>query len=704
MTRPSPFSRRALACALAWVLPLAAAWPATAALADIERDAQNRLDSLVQQGWDHPDAALATLAQQPAPASARRSLALARGLVLAGVGRRAPAEAVALELDALAAATPNPEPLAAADAALVRATLADNDGASAAAVQAGQVARQAYERLCPATVGCDYRSQWRAHALLARHLSRMGQDSTARNLAVAGAEVARLAGDTPRQALALVQAADLSAMLGDSASEQRQAGQAQRLARLDGAPLLLSRIKTLETRQLSRRGDPEGARRAAEAGLALARQAGSPRQAAVHLINMSDIAVKNGRPQEALQAVQQALPILQRLGSVRSQRTLLHNAALARLALGQPQVARRTLDELVAAHHADGALAEKAETLREFGDAFAKAGDLRSALDLYHQERKLAAEIMASNRDAALAELRARFDKEAQQRQLEQLGRESSLMTVQLDNRAMLQKLWAAVAVVLVLAGVLVALLYKRVRDINRRLAHNHAFLRAQSQRDPLTGLANRRGLHEAALQGAVHKDGEAPAFNGALLLVDIDHFKHVNDGHGHAAGDAVLVDVARRLAGVVRDNDLVARWGGEEFLIYMPGVAAPAAQALAERVLQAVGGEPVMLPAQAGAPAQSLRVTVSVGYGCFPLPPARLPLTLERAINLADMALYTAKGQGRNRAVGVTAARADQDDALRRIESDFEQAWNDGRITLLRTPGPAVKAAVAPTEPAALT
>ena len=669
-------------------------------LADIEKDTQTRLDGLVQLGLEDPEAGLDALAHQPTPPGSQRSLALARGLVQAGAGRRVPAEAAATELDGLAAT----QPLAAADSALVRATLADTEGASSLAVQAGQAARQAYEGLCPAQPGCDYRSLWRAYALLARHVSRIGQNSKARDIAAASGELARLAGDTSRQVQSLVLAADLSGAQGDAAAEQRYAGQALRLARLDGSPHLLSRIKVLETRQLSRRGDAGGALRAAQAGLTLARQAQSARQQVVHQTNISDVSVKNGRPLEALQAVQQALPMAQRLGSLRSQRSLMHNAALARLALGQAQVARRTLDELLSAHHAAGALVDEAETLSEFSDAFAKAGDLRTALDLYHQERKLAAEIMAANRDAALADLRARFDKEAQQRQLEQLGRENSLMGAQLENRAMLQKLWAAVAVVLVLAGVLVALLYKRVRDINRRLAHNHAFLRAQSQRDPLTGLANRRGLHEAAQQGAVHKDGEAPAFNGALLLVDIDHFKHVNDGHGHAAGDAVLVDVARRLAGVVRDNDLVARWGGEEFLIYMPGVAAPAAQALAERVLQAVGGEPVMLPAQAGAPAQSLRVTVSVGYGCFPLPPARLPLTLERAINLADMALYTAKGQGRNRAVGVTAARADQDDALRRIESDFEQAWNDGRITLLRTPGPVAKAAVAPTEPAALT
>ncbi len=686
---------RLAACCLGLLAPLLMA----AAPADLTRDAQLRLDVLVQRGGEDPDAALSDLAQQPAPPEAIRGLTLARGLVLAGAGRGAATEVAAVELDSLAAG----EPLAAADAALVRAALAESRGATAAAEQAARTARQIYEQLCPARPGCDYRSLWRAYALMGRHMIRTGQASSARDLALAGAEVARMAGDTSRQVQALVQAADLSAMLGDSAAEQRHAGQAQRLARLDASALLLSRIKVMETRQLSRRGDPDGARRAAEAGLALARRAGSPRQAAVHLTNIADIAVKNGRPQEALKAIQQALPIVQRLGSLRAQRILMHNGALARLALGQAQVARRALDELLAAHHAEGALADEAEALREFSDAFAKSGDLRTALDLYHQERKLAAEIMAANRDAALAELRARFDKEAQQRQLGQLGRESSLITAQLNNRAMLQKLWAAVALALVLAGALVALLYKRVRALNRRLAHNHAFLRAQSQRDPLTGLANRRGLHEAAQPSTDRAGGAPQGFNGALLLVDIDHFKHVNDGHGHAAGDAVLVEVARRLASVVRENDLVARWGGEEFLIHMPGVAAPQVQALAARVLHAVGGEPVRLPAQAGAPARTLRVTVSVGYGCFPLPPAKLPMSLERAINLADMALYSAKGQGRNRAVGVTAAKVDEDAALRRVEADFEQAWNDGRITLLRTPGPAAKAPATPTEPAAL-
>lgn len=651
-----------------------------------------RLDALVQLGWDDPDRAVAALAQLPAPPEALRAITLATGLIQAGVGRSLAAEEAARVLDRLAAK----EPLAAADAASVRATLADMESSGSRVRPAARLAQQGYEKHCPADPGCDYRSTWRILVLLGRHIDRAGQSSSALDLALTAAEVARAAGDINRQAQSLVRAADLSAQQGDSTAEQRYASQAWRLARLDGSLLLQSRLRGMDTWLLSRRGDGVGARRAAVAGLALARQAGSPRQAAFHWANLSDIDVKNGRPREALHAVQQALPIVQRLGNLRSERVLMHNAALARLALGEAQVARRTLDELLAAHHADGALADEAEALREFGDAFAKAGDLRTALDLYHKERALAAEIMATNRDATLAQLRQRYDKEAEQKRLEQLGLENALIGAQLDNRAVLQKLWLAVALVLVLVGVLVVVLYQRVREINRRLASNHAVLRAQSQRDPLTNLANRRGLLETA---AAH--GVDQAFNGALLMVDIDHFKHVNDSHGHAAGDAVLVEVAQRLSRVVRDNDLVARWGGEEFLIYMPGVAAPQAQALGERVLQAVGAAPVMLGGVAGEARTPLRVTVSVGFGCFPLPPAGLPLSLERAINLADMALYSAKGQGRNRAIGLAAMRGDDDESLRQIEADFEQAWHDGRVTLLRTAGPASHPPS--TEPAAL-
>jgi diguanylate cyclase (GGDEF)-like protein len=177
--------------------------------------------------------------------------------------------------------------------------------------------------------------------------------------------------------------------------------------------------------------------------------------------------------------------------------------------------------------------------------------------------------------------------------------------------------------------------------------------------------------------------------FDGTLLLVDIDHFKHVNDGHGHGVGDAVLVEVARRLGAAVREGDLVARWGGEEFIVYAPGIGADAVDALAARVLHGIGGEDIRVGKAA------LRVTASIGYGRFPLPPHRVPIGWEQALNLADMALYTAKSQGRNLALGIASVAARDDTALRAVEADFELAWQEGRAALTRLPGPAAPPAV---------
>ena len=179
-------------------------------------------------------------------------------------------------------------------------------------------------------------------------------------------------------------------------------------------------------------------------------------------------------------------------------------------------------------------------------------------------------------------------------------------------------------------------------------------------------------------MQAERARSGSASGFEGALLVVDIDHFKHVNDGHGHAAGDVVLCEVARRLNQAVRGDDLVVRWGGEEFLVLALKVPAAQAEQMAARVLDVIGSQPVMVE---GRP---VKVTVSIGYAHFPLPPDVLPIDWEQA-----MALYTAKSQGRNRAIGIVAAQAPAAPALRQIEADFDRAWHEGRVTLKILSGP---------------
>jgi diguanylate cyclase len=160
------------------------------------------------------------------------------------------------------------------------------------------------------------------------------------------------------------------------------------------------------------------------------------------------------------------------------------------------------------------------------------------------------------------------------------------------------------------------------------------------SSRDALTGLANRRAFELALAREVdrVARSGE-PAL---LLALDIDHFKKVNDTHGHGAGDQVIRAVANALVDSVRPMDLVARVGGEEFAIILPNCAASFGQQVAERIRRRVERMPVaLLP---GGP--QLQVTVSVGGAFAPQWVRSTPaLWSERA----DQQLYMAKTQGRN-------------------------------------------------------
>lgn len=171
----------------------------------------------------------------------------------------------------------------------------------------------------------------------------------------------------------------------------------------------------------------------------------------------------------------------------------------------------------------------------------------------------------------------------------------------------------------------------------NRLLATlNHA-----ADHDPLTGVLNRSAFLRRGLELAEHM--QRTGGKVAAMMLDIDHFKSVNDRHGHAAGDAVLTTFAGRMRDHLREDGLFGRFGGEEFAVLLTGVDAAAALVVAER-LRLLASE--LIPLEDG---RLLDITVSVGVASAP---ARMT-GLEQLLSQADVALYRAKAMGRNRVVG---------------------------------------------------
>jgi diguanylate cyclase (GGDEF)-like protein len=156
--------------------------------------------------------------------------------------------------------------------------------------------------------------------------------------------------------------------------------------------------------------------------------------------------------------------------------------------------------------------------------------------------------------------------------------------------------------------------------------------LEERADTDSLSGLANRRGANrflsrEAALSDRYHRPM-------TIILIDVDHFKSINDEHGHEVGDQVIRDFARTIADTVREVDLAARWGGDEFLIAAPGIDRHGARFIAERCRDAIPLNTIA----------SVHLTMSVGIAEY-----EPGMGINDAINRADLMLYRAKAAGRN-------------------------------------------------------
>ena len=637
------------------------------------------LEGLERQANFQPDQTLAQLGAliQTLPAtSAARVQALAlRGVLLAGQHQADVAAELARELEAQA---PD-QTLAIAAAGMVRAAISRDSGLVRRADQQATDALAALPAYAPPAL------RMRLLQLLAGIKEDRNQIDEAVRLRLQAMNLADTMGSLWRRGETRSQLALTLRSAGQSERGQALSTEAMGLLRSAGDGGSLARALNVESFFRSDANDAQGELNVLREAIDQARQAEARQLQLLLMANLSDHYLKRGAFDTALQLAREALPLTRALGERRSEVVAQTNLGLALISLHQVEEGLRETRAAIALSQRTGALADQADGEAELGGYLERAGYRREAVAAYQRHRALADELSRRDQQRAVVELQETQDHERRQQSLALLQREADLQQAQLLNQQLTQRLWAAGALAaLLLLGVVMVLLRRLTRH-NAALKEGNALLRTLSEHDPLTGLANRHHLQHLRQAPA---GGTPPPFEGALLLIDIDHFKRVNDRHGHAAGDSVLVETARRLRQSLDSGDLVLRWGGEEFLVVAR--ARPQAQldALAQRLLCAVGEQAVTHEGRA------IPITASIGYASFPTEPTPLALSWERALALVDTALYLAKAHGRNLAYGVRQLHARDDDELAQISHALEDAWRAGRVQLTATRGPARNAA----------
>jgi diguanylate cyclase (GGDEF)-like protein len=420
------------------------------------------------------------------------------------------------------------------------------------------------------------------------------------------------------------------------------------------------------------------------AALEHAQRSGSQRTIVLAMANIADYYLEQADYPTAYDESMRALAMARQMNSERAASVALGNAGLALIAMKRKDEGVPLVEESLAIDERSGTAHGLAESVRELGNYLERAGYRADALQAYRRFERLAADLKHEDRQRALIEQEESFANEGRQHELDMLARDGRLQDEALRHHALEGQLWAAAGFATLLLCATVAVLARRLRARNRQLRVSNEQLRLQAEIDPLTGLANRRHLQArmAARTGGIA---------GALYLIDVDHFKEINDACGHAGGDAVLVEIARRLRAALHEDDLVVRWGGEEFLVLARAAAQADAEALAGRLVAALAGAPVM---HEGRP---VAVSASIGHGVFPMRcpagPAAAAATMdigwERAITLVDSAMYEAKAHGRNGACGLRAIVAADLSAVEEIGRNLESAWRDGRAELHFQAGP---------------
>ena len=387
----------------------------------------------------------------------------------------------------------------------------------------------------------------------------------------------------------------------------------------------------------------------AQQAVTLAESSGSPPNKVNAYTRMAELRLKQGRIDDAAEWAERAFESFDAV-AIRDQILLRLTRVQVHTARGENKAALAEAESVLAETRKIGDRILERNALDLLSEQQLRAGDAASAFVTRKAHQALDKELAIDVAARRIAVLEGNLEKERNAAERELLARDNAIQALTLNRQRLL-----GIALIVGLASLIgiAALLHSRYRNAERsrseiarsrdELARLHQALLASSaaleqvaHTDSLTGLANRHAMAQELKRRLAL--GTVP-FN--VLLLDLDHFKQINDQHGHLAGDAVLREVAARLLGTLRSEARIGRWGGEEFIVVLGEDTLEAAAVAAERVRVALAQTPVSYEGR------SIPISASIGVANSGIPGQ---MSVDALLAAADAALYRVKRSGRNR------------------------------------------------------
>jgi diguanylate cyclase (GGDEF)-like protein len=381
---------------------------------------------------------------------------------------------------------------------------------------------------------------------------------------------------------------------------------------------------------LARLGQQERAARAFETSLALSREIDEPTGAAITTLDLAALRLAQNEPQRVIELVRGALPALHETEAPARLATA-HGLVIEALArLRKPEVLQE-IEKARALERTVLPAPDRARLLQHIAEGYASQGMYAQAYAELRRANEATLLGQQSVRDTQLLRLQARYEIARREAELADLRHRAEADRLALQAREAQQRaLWAALAA---LSGLLIAAAWFGARAIRRRRQRAELVMR-----DELTGLPDRRAVLAFAQEqfGLCRRLG----IELSVALIDLDHFKQVNDRLGHSAGDRVLRAFAQVAGAVLRGQERVGRWGGDEWLLVMPGTAIDEMPEVFERLRTRLLAQPIAgLPAAHG-------ITLSMGAAALGDPFESVDALVEEA----ERQLLRAKAEGRDR------------------------------------------------------